>query len=92
MLQIFIDTFVQRLGDAAAAGLYEAIGIVLPIKPSTVAICALPVIIHHPHSSLALIHNHSCTNIWVKFRNTPLFFFVSPKVFPECSPKERKKG
>ena len=53
MLQIFIDTFVQRLGDAAAAGLYEAIGIVLPIKPSTVAICALPVIIY-PHSSLAL--------------------------------------
>jgi hypothetical protein len=46
---VFIDTFVQRLGDAAAAGLYEAIGIVLPIEPSTVAICALPVL-KSPHS------------------------------------------
>lgn len=41
--KVFIDTFVQRLGDAAAAGIYELIGILLPMEPSTVAVCALPV-------------------------------------------------
>lgn len=41
--QVFIDTFIQRLGDAAAAGFYELIGVLLPMEPSTIAVCALPV-------------------------------------------------
>lgn len=41
--KVFIDTFIQRLGDAAAAGFYELIGVLLPMEPSTIAVCALPV-------------------------------------------------
>ncbi|KAI5058267.1 hypothetical protein GOP47_0026437 [Adiantum capillus-veneris] len=41
--KVFIDTFVQRLGDATAAGMYELIGFLLPMEPSTIAVCALPV-------------------------------------------------
>lgn len=41
--KVLIDTFVQRLGDAAAAGIYELIGSLLLMGPSSVAVCALPV-------------------------------------------------
>jgi len=40
---VTIDTFVQRLGDAAAAGVYKLIEGLLVSGPSAVALCALPV-------------------------------------------------
>ncbi|KAH7289962.1 hypothetical protein KP509_30G025900 [Ceratopteris richardii] len=40
--KVFIDTFIQRLGDAVAAGMYEILGFLIPMGPSTIAICALP--------------------------------------------------
>lgn len=43
ILQVTIDTFVQRLGDAAAAGVYKMAETLLLRGPSAVAICALPV-------------------------------------------------
>eukprot|EP00250_Pteridium_aquilinum_P000236 c10259_g1_i1 orf=158-1600(+) len=56
--KVLIDTFIQRLGDAAAAGIYELIGIVLPMEPSTIAVCALPVCFAWFFAALRLGHQH----------------------------------
>jgi hypothetical protein len=42
-VQVCIDTLVQRLGDAAAAGVYKMMEGLLLEGPSAVAISALPV-------------------------------------------------
>jgi hypothetical protein len=53
---VTIDTFVQRLGDAAAAGVYKIAETLLLRGPSAVAICALPVsvIMYREGSNAAL--------------------------------------
>lgn len=40
---MIIDTFVQRLGDAAAAGVYKMTEALLLHAPSAIATCAFPV-------------------------------------------------
>eukprot|EP00249_Psilotum_nudum_P011708 c23338_g1_i2 orf=860-2320(-) len=41
--KVCIDTFIQRLGDAAAAGIYKLLGSSSAMGPSAFALCALPV-------------------------------------------------
>jgi len=41
--QVCIDVIVQRLGDAAAAGLFEVLTIALGGQTSTASLYALPV-------------------------------------------------
>lgn len=40
--KVIIDTFVQRLGDAAAAGVYKMTEALLLHAPSAIATCAFP--------------------------------------------------
>ena len=45
-MQVCIDVLVQRLGDAAAAGMYKILFGTLKGKPSTVSLYALPVCVN----------------------------------------------
>jgi len=56
---VIIDTFVQRLGDAAAAGVYKMTEALLLQGPSAVAICALPVCVGWLWVAVALGHRQT---------------------------------
>ena len=42
-MQVCMDVLVQRLGDAAAAGIYKILQESINKGPSAIALCALPV-------------------------------------------------
>lgn len=82
LLQVCIDVIVQRLGDAAAAGIYKLLSNSLNKRASIVSICALPVCTPISILSTFILWKrlilYACTNQGIYlFQSAQVYFSLS---------------